>query len=225
MAKRVCVAMGIAGIALMFMTLPAFGQSAAAGAQVDLVARLKEVEANPRQWETMAKSGKKVAAFCANCHGDGGNSVDASTPNLAGQNPYYLLQQLREFSGMAGGTVRKTSEFKRRLVKAMTADEKIGMVIYYAGQEVTYKPASDAALSKRGEALYAKKCVECHDKDGRGEREYSRVAGQQTGYLTQALKGYRDGSGPRINRPMAAEIKGLSDPDIAAIVAYVSAMK
>lgn len=221
MAKRVRVAIGTVGVAAMCIALPAIGQSAAAGAQVDLVARLKEVESNPRQWETMFKAGKKVAAFCANCHGDGGNSVDPATPNLAGQNPYYLLQQVREF----GGSQRKTSEFKRRLVNVMTPDEKISMVIFYAGQEVTYKPAADPALAKRGEALYAKACADCHEKDGRGAREYSRVAGQQPGYLSKTLKGYRDGTGARIHRQMAVEIKPLKDADIAAIVAYVSSMK
>lgn len=221
MAKRVRVAMGTVWVAAMFMALPAIGQSAAAGAQVDLTARLKEAESNPRQREMMFKAGKKVAAFCANCHGDGGNSVEANVPNLAGQNPYYLLQEVREF----GATQRKSNEFKKRLVNVMTAEEKIGMVIFYAGQEVTYKPASDPALAKKGEALYTKRCADCHEKDGRGAREYSRVAGQQAGYLSKTLKGYRDGSGPRIHRQMADEIKPLTDADIAAIVAYVSSMK
>jgi cytochrome c553 len=220
-ANRLRVATGLLGLAAMFLATPVLAQSAAKGTEVDLVARLKETEANPRQKETLYKSGQKVAAFCANCHGEGGNSVDAKTPNLAGQNPYYLLQQLREFAG----TERKTSEFKRRLVKAMSPEEKVGMVIFYAGQEVTYKPAADPALAKKGQSLYAKLCADCHNMDGRGEREYSRVAGQQSGYLAITLKGYRDGTGPRINRPMANEIKSMTDADIAAIVAYVAAMK
>ena len=221
MAKHVRVAMGALAAAATFIAFPAIGQSAAAAAPIDLVARLKEVEGNPRQWEAMFKAGRRVAAFCANCHGDGGNSVDGNTPNLAGQNPYYLLQQVREF----GATQRKSNEFKKRLVNVMTPDEKIGMVVFYAGQEVTYKPASDPALAKKGEALYAKRCADCHEKDGRGDREYSRVAGQQAGYLSKTLKGYRDGSGPRIHRQMADEIKPLTDADIAAVVAYVSAMR
>ena len=219
-AKHIRLATAGAELA-MLLALPAFGQGAAAPMPPDLSPRLKEVETNPRQWETLFKSGKKVAAFCANCHGDGGNSVDPETPNLAGQNPYYLLQQLREFAG----TERKTTEFKRRLVKAMTTDEKLGMVIFYAGQEVTYKPAADAALAKKGEALYLKACADCHEKDGRGAREYSRVAGQQPGYMSKTLKGYRDGTGARIHRQMADEIRPLKDPDIAAIAAYVAAMK
>ena len=41
---------------------------------------------------------RKVAAFCANCHGEGGNSVKPDVPNLAGQNTAYLLDQVRQFS-------------------------------------------------------------------------------------------------------------------------------
>jgi cytochrome c553 len=220
MAKRICMAMS-AALGALFIALPAIGQPAGAAAQVDLNARLKEVETNPRQWEAMYKAGKKVAAFCANCHGDGGNSIKPDVPNLAGQNAYYLLAQLREFST----TQRKSNEFKKRLVNVMSPDEKIGMVVFYAGQEVTFKPSSDSALVKKGGELYAKRCAECHERDGRGTREYSRIAGQQAGYLTTSLKGYRDGSGARIDRQMAVEVKPMTDADIAAVVAYVSSMK
>jgi cytochrome c553 len=218
--------MGKRGIAIgtllaMFIAIPAVGQSAAAPAKVDLDARLKEAQSNPRQWEAMFKVGKKVAGFCSNCHGDGGNSIKPDVPNLAGQSPYYLLRQLREFST----TERKSNEFKKRLVNVMTADEKIGMVIFYAGQEVTFKPAADAALAKKGGELYTKACAECHESDGRGTSEYSRVAGQQTGYLTTSLKGYRDGTGPRMDREMVGKIKPMKDTDIAALVAYLASMK
>jgi cytochrome c553 len=204
-----------------FIALPAVGQSTAAPAQIDLNARLKEVEGNPGRLDAMYKVGRKVAAFCANCHGDGGNSIKPDVPNLAGQNAYYLLAQLREFSS----TQRKSNEFKKRLVNVMSPEEKVGMVVFYASQAVTLKPSSDAALAKRGGELYAKRCAECHEQDGRGTREYSRIAGQQPVYLTQSLKGYRDGTGPRLDREMVDKVKPLNDADIAAIVAFVSSMK
>jgi cytochrome c553 len=159
--------------------------------------------------------------LCANCHGDGGNSVKPDVPNLAGQNAYYLLAQLREFST----TQRKSNEFKKRLVNVMSPDEKIGMVVFYAGQEVAFKPSSDSALVKKGGALYVRSCAECHENDGRGTSEFSRIAGQQTRYLTTSLQGYRDGTGARMDREMAVKMKGMTDADIAAIVAYVSSMK
>jgi cytochrome c553 len=107
----------------------------------------------------------------------------------------------------------------------MSPEEKVGMVVFYASQAVTLKPSSDAALAKRGGELYAKRCAECHEQDGRGTREYSRIAGQQPVYLTQSLKGYRDGTGPRLDREMVDKVKPLNDADIAAIVAFVSSMK
>ncbi len=220
MTNRIRVTVGTALVAMLF-TLPALGQSAAAPAWPDLVARLKQVESDASQAEAMYKAGRRVAAFCANCHGDGGNSAKPDVPNLAGQNSYYLLEQLREFSV----TQRKTTEFKKRLVNAMSPDEKIGMVVFYAGQEVTVKPPADAALAKRGADLYAKRCAQCHEQNGRGTKHYSRIAGQQPVYLTNSLKGYRDGSGVRIDREMAAEVKPLTDADIAAVVAHVSSMK
>ena len=219
MKKRVRRALGTLSVA-MFIALPALGQPAAAPAQVDLSERLKTVESNPAQLEAMYKVGRKVAAFCANCHGDGGNSVKPEVPNLAGQNAYYLMAQLREFSS----TQRKSNEFKKRLVNVMSPDEKIGMVVFYAGQAVTLKPSSDSAMARRGGELYAKRCAQCHERDGRGTREYSRIAGQQTVYLTQSLKGYRDGTGPRLDRQMVDEVKPLNDADIAAVVAFVSSM-
>jgi len=220
MAKRFRVAMGIAWAA-MCIALPAMGQPAAAPAQVNLTARLKQVQSNPQQLETMYKTGRKVAAFCANCHGDGGNSVKPDVPNLAGQNAFYLLEQLREFST----TQRKSNEFKKGLINVMSPDEKIAMVVFYAAQPVTFKPASDAALAKKGSEIYAKRCASCHEQDGRGTGEFPRIAGQQTVYLTTSLKGYRDGSAPRLDREMVVEVKPMTDADIAAIVAFVSSMR
>src|SRR6185369_7835594 len=144
MAKR-----GIATgtlLASMFIAFPAVGQSAAASAPVDLSARLKQVESSPQQMEAMLRAGGKVATFCANCHGDGGNSVKPDVPNLAGQNSQYLLEQMRQF--MDGR--RKNSEFKQRLIKVLSADEKVGLVVFYASQPVTYKAASNPALAKKG---------------------------------------------------------------------------
>ncbi|MCM2252254.1 MAG: c-type cytochrome [Ramlibacter sp.] len=219
MTRRMRVAMGTAAAA-MLVALPVFGQTAAAP-PVDLNARLKDVEASPARMEAMFRIGKKVAGFCENCHGEGGNSAKPDVPNLAGQNAYYLLAQLREFST----TQRKSNEFKKRLVNIMSPDEKVGMVVFYANQAVAVKPAANPALARSGGELYAKRCAECHERDGRGTREYSRIAGQQTVYLTQSLKGYRDGTGARLDREMVAQVKPLTDSDIAAVVAYVSSMK
>jgi cytochrome c553 len=203
-----------------FIALPVAAQPPTTAGGAELSARLKEIESSPRQLETIAKAGGKVAAFCANCHGDGGNSVKPDVPNLAGQNSQYLLDQMRLF--MDGR--RKNSEFKQRLIKVLSADEKVGLVVFYASQPVTSKPAGNPALARKGKELYAQNCAECHEDNGRGTQKYARVAGQQSGYLLTSLKGYRDGSAARINRQMAVSIEGMTDADIVALVAYLSSM-
>lgn len=221
MAKRIPVALAALVVSL-FVSFSAQGQvlKSHAPSNVDLDARLKEVEGNPRQFEASYKAGAKVAAFCANCHGDGGNSVKPDIPNLAGQNPSYLLEQLHQF---ADG--RRRNDFMERLIRALNPDEKIGMVVFYAKQEVVHKPVADAALVNKGREYYGKICFRCHGEDGRGNEKIARIAGQQPNYLNLTLKRYRDGSSIRTDALMAANTRQMSDADIAAVVAYVSSMK
>lgn len=209
-------------VLLLFVlcALPVAAQPPIPSGGPELVARLREIESDPRQLETIAKAGGKVATFCANCHGDGGNSVKPDVPNLAGQNSQYLLEQMRQF--MDGR--RKNSEFKQRLIKVLSADEKVGLVVFYASQPVAYKAPSNPSLAGKGKDLYAQNCAECHEDNGRGTQKYARVAGQQPGYLLASLKGYRDGSAARLNRQMAVSIEGMTDANIAALVAYLSSM-
>jgi cytochrome c553 len=206
----------------MTLILPASAQSARArsSADVDLTARLKEVQQDPKLQESLYKTGQRVATVCANCHGEGGNSSKPDIPNLAGQNPTYLIEQLRQF---ADG--RRRYEFMEGMIKAMSADEKIGAVLFYAGQKVTYKPSTNAALAARGKEYFNKICWRCHAEDGRGNENFARIAGQQPDYMRTTLKRYRTGTGPRVEPLMAASTKLMTDADIDAVVAYVGAMK
>ena len=43
------------------------------------------------------KAGRAKAAACALCHGQTGISVQPNAPNLAGQPPIYLEEQLRNY--------------------------------------------------------------------------------------------------------------------------------
>ncbi len=199
----------------------ALGQPGKAPAvEVDLQARLKEVESTPRLLEAAHKTGVKVASFCANCHGEGGNSANPDTPNLAGQNTSYLLEQTRQF---AEG--KRKNLFMEGMIRALSTEEKIGVVLHYAQQEVAYKPPTNAALAGKGQDYYNKICFRCHGDQGRGNDKIARIAGQQPGYLTLTLKRYRDGSALRSDPLMAANTKTMTDADIAAVVAYVSSMK
>jgi len=212
----------IAGVCISTIVLPTNAQPSRArsSADVDLPARLKEVERDPKLFEDTLKIGRKAAAVCANCHGETGNSPKPDTPNLAGQNPAYLIEQLRKF---VDG--RRRFEFMEGMIKSMTSDEKIGIVLYYSNQKVTVKPASNLALAAKGKEYFNKICFRCHGNDGRGNEQFARIAGQQPDYLRVTLQRYRAATGVRNDPLMSASTKLMTDADIDAIVSYVGALQ
>lgn len=193
---------------------------ASADTAADDLARLKGIEANSRQLDAAARAGGKVAGFCANCHGEGGNSSKPDVPNLAGQHPRYLLEVMRQY---AGGQ-RKNTEFKQRLIKVLSVDERVNLALFYSTQPVIHKQARDAALSRKGRELYAKNCVDCHEQTGHGTERYARVAGQQVDYMDASLKSYRDGKRNNASRGMVDSVHGMTDADIGALAAYIATM-
>lgn len=204
------------------MARPAFAQpaKARATAHVNLAARLQEVEGDPQLTAALFKTGRKVAAVCDNCHGEGGNSPTPDVPNLAGQNTAYLLEQLRRYA-----TGQRRDEFMEGMIKVMNSDEKVGMALFYAKQRVAYKPAANPALVAHGKELYGKACTRCHDDDGLGDEKIARIAGQQPDYLRQALQRYRTGANARLDERMVINVKKMNDADIAALVAFVMSME
>ncbi len=193
---------------------------ARASANVDLSARLAQAQANPQLATELLSIGRRAAAVCANCHGEGGNSVKPDFPNLAGQNPTYLLEQMRQF---ADG--RRRYEFMEGMIKAMSSDEKVGVVLFYASQPVALSTPTNLALAAKGKEHFDKICFRCHGQDGHGNNTYARIAGQQSAYLTLTLKRYRGGQGPRNNPLMTDNTRHMTDADIDAVVAYVTSLK
>lgn len=221
MAKRVQVGLVAALIALLVCP-PASAQSPKprAAAAVDLNARLVQAQADPQLEKTLFNVGRKVAAVCANCHGEGGNSAKPDIPNLAGQNPAYLLEQVAQF---ADG--RRRDMFMEGMIRALNSDEKVGMVLFYSAQTVAHTPTTNAALAAKGQEYFNKTCFRCHGTDGRGSAKFPRIAGQQPNYLSLTLKRYRAGGGTRADSVMVSNAKAMSDADIDAVVAFVSSMQ
>lgn len=188
--------------------------------KVSLEARLDAMSQDPKAMEAGIKAGKKVASFCFNCHGNSGNSARPDVPNLAGQHPAYLLEQMKKFSDG-----RRRNVFMEGMIKAMSDEEKVNTVAYFASQEVTPHAVANPALASHGKDLFYKICWRCHGNEGRGNEKIARIAGQQPEYLTLTLKRYRDRTGERIDPLMAASTENLSDADINSLVAFVSGMK
>jgi len=199
------------GVISCVLALAAFS----VGAQA-LEERLKKALADPVARASAIAAAKSVTFFCANCHGEDGNSALGEVPNLASQHPIYLLTQIEKY--VKG---QRRNKFKEGLMKILSEDDRINAAVYYSSQVV--RPVG-AGTSMAGQSLYKQQCVACHDEKGQGTETIPRVAGQQSEYLIQSMSRYRDRTGERIYAPMMASTAGLKDQDIKAIAAFLSGL-
>lgn len=221
MMRQTVVFMAMVWVGWWGGALPSWAQATSAGhAAADVPARYQEALASPALADSLLRQGRRVAAVCAHCHGEGGNSLKLDVPNLAGQNPAYLLEQLRQF---AQGQRRNV--FMEGMIKVMSVDERVGMVLFYAQQAVQRRPVSQPSLAAKGQQYYQRVCFRCHGTDGHGNEQLARIAGQQPDYLTTTLKRYRSANGVRVNSAMTANTQAMTDADIEAVVAYVGSME
>ncbi len=73
------------------------------------------------------EAGKAKAATCAACHGANGISAIPTYPNLAGQKPAYIVQQLKAFkSGERNNAIMKP------MATMLTEADMVNIAAYYA---------------------------------------------------------------------------------------------
>jgi len=88
------------------------------------------------------------------------------------------------------------------------------------GFSATVTAAGDPAAGQEKSAM----CQGCHGPDGNSfSPEWPSLAGQVPSYLSKQLRDYQ--SGARKDETMASMVEGLSEEDIADIVAYFSSQK
>lgn len=182
---------------------------------------------DPAAKQEAMRAGRNRALLCGYCHGNDGNSIKPDVPNLASQNPVYLLDQIGKF---ARG--ERKNFVMNSLAKDFTLDDKVNLAIYYASQTVQARP-QDEALATRGEHLYGQRCVSCHGKGASGSAEYARLAGQRPEYLRLTLERFRayargeqpDGKEVRRSSIMESIARRLSDEDIEVLAAYLAGVE
>jgi len=178
--------------------------------------RLMALSGDPVALRAAVDAGKKATFFCANCHGEDGISKTPEVPNLAGQNPAYLLEQIRKF-----GSGERKDAFMQGLIKVLKDEERVQVAAYYANMPVR-PSAADAAQVAKGKDLYAKLCVRCHGEQARGNDAIARLAGQKLPYLQTTITRYRDKSGVRNNPLMSIATATLKNDEIVAVANYLT---
>ncbi len=83
-----------------------------------------------------AERGEAFYRVCAACHGeDGAGNPDTQAPRLAGQHPWYLERQLRNFrAGIRGADTADVNGFMMRpMANGLPDDQAVTDVVAYIG--------------------------------------------------------------------------------------------
>jgi cytochrome c553 len=204
----------VARIALLPVLLALIGVSAWAQSPE----KLKSILADSGSRTGAVEAGKKASFFCANCHGVDGNSKMSEVPNLAGQNPIYLLNQVNKFY-----TGERKDQWMEPAIKLLNENERLNIVAYFSAMHVV--PASSGPSNDAGREIFQRVCVRCHGPQALGGERFPRLAGQQQTYLVQSLTRYRNRTGTRMEPEMLAMTAALKDADIKALAEFLSALR
>jgi cytochrome c553 len=179
--------------------------------------KLKNILSDSGSRVAAVEAGKKASFFCANCHGADGNSKMTEVPNLAGQNPIYLLNQVNKFY-----TGERKDQWMEPAIKLLNETERLNIVAYFSAMHVV--PASSGPTNEAGREIFQRVCARCHGPQALGGERFPRLAGQQHTYIIQSLTRYRNRTGARMEPEMLAMTAALKDADIKALADYLSAL-
>ena len=162
-------------------------------------------------------NGKALAAACAKCHGEDGNSRTPGIPGLAGQQPRYFVVAIQEYLDKE----RKKAPMHSMLSGLSKLDME-SLALYFASQTPVQRAAPPLGDPVAGEPLTAV-CGGCHGSYGLStDTATPNLAGQDARYLVNAIKAYRT---TRKRENMRAYVTGLGDKDIENIAAFYSVQK
>lgn len=182
--------------------------------------RIATITKDPVLHKKMIREGRDRTVLCNTCHGTDGMATRPLTPNLAGQNPVYIVDQFQRF-----GDGRRNEYLMSNLAKTFSEEDKIKIALYYSEMKMLSSGGGNTALLQEGEKLFKEVCVSCHGQDGRGQEGYARLAGQRYDYVVKMLKEFRDRTGKRTNVWMTGVAIRLSDHDIEAVSTYLANLK
>ncbi len=171
-------------------------------------------------------AGKAKSALCVACHGTDGNSTNPEWPNIAGQHPEYLVQQLKNFKS---GT--RANALMAGIAAALSEQDMANLAAYFAAQQPKVTGVSDMKRAKEGERLYrggyakmaVAACMSCHGPRGLGiPPRFPRVSGQHAAYTEKQLLAYK--AGERSSEIMMPIAFRLSAEQIKAVAQYMAGL-
>lgn len=179
-----------------------------------------------------AVSGHTIAVqVCSTCHGGHGVAGSPNFPNLAAQQPDYLVEQLKAFKAHTRADPDAT-KYMWGLSKNLTEQQINDIATYFSAQQPAVTKSENTASLEHGKAIFEQgiastnvpACASCHGAGGEGRQQFPRVAGQHAEYVIKQLEVFKTTD----LRPEAALMKtvaqGLSRSDMQSVALYLEAM-
>ena len=174
------------------------------------------------------ENGEEAYEICGACHlPSGAGRPDGTFPQLAGQHTTVLIKQMADIR--AG--IRDNPTMYPFAISLIDPQELADVAAFIENlciplEHGKYEGADAAIQISKGKELYQKECLECHGKNGEGNKElfYPVIAGQHYEYLLRQMTEIRDGHRRNANPDMVKVIKPYTDDQLVAISAYQASL-
>jgi cytochrome c oxidase subunit 2 len=184
-----------------------------------------------------AEKGKSAYLTCATCHGQKAEGMKSlGAPALAGQEAYYLRQQLNNFRTNKRGAHSEDAYGAQMAPFAKTLNsESIEDVIAYI--QTMPQPALEQTIeggdATKGEAYYNMICGACHGSGAKGIESLNspRLTGLQDWYVERQLHNFQDSiRGVHPDDKFGAQMQAIAvdipdDGTIQDLIAYLNSLQ
>ena len=187
------------------------------------------------------KRGEEGYETCGACHlPSGAGRPDGTFPQLAGQHTTVLIKQMADIrAGLRdnptmypfAATLTDAQELAdvAAYIESLCIPIEHGKYDSKPGDNTDKNWKAPADTDKRladGKVLYEKECLECHGKNGEGNKEkfYQVIAGQHYKYLLRQMTEIRNGHRRNANPDMVKIIKKYDNAQLVAISAYQASL-
>jgi cytochrome c553 len=169
---------------------------------------------------------------CSLCHGVRGVSTSPNFPNLAAQQPGYIVAELKGFRGHSRQDP-EGFEYMWGIARRLTDDQIDAIAAYYAAQPPAHqRPEGSAARIGEGRTLFAQgapdrgipACSSCHGDQGQGLATFPRIAGQHADYIAKQLLVFQRTNQRPDGAVMRTVAHRLTPDDIANAAAFLQTL-
>jgi cytochrome c oxidase subunit 2 len=181
------------------------------------------------------EKGAALYKICAACHGTNGEGKAAlNAPANAGQDPWYMTRQLKNFrAGIRGAHPDDTFGAQMRPMAMVLVGEQdiVDVVAYISSLDMPNIPRSIDGDIELGRQAY-KTCIPCHGEFGQGAQalDSPRLSNQHDWYTVRQIENFKAGiRGSHQNDVYGAQMRIMaqmleSDERVRAVAAYIASL-